>query len=168
MRPSNSVRALFPFEANIRTPREFYEHPQFNTWMELIKNQNETETGRVVRSLDNFLRVGDGEMDSQLTRLMEEFGIDGFKFDGGTYRPDMVGGGEWTCAAYRSFSDELFVRMAETSALFPMMQFSAFPWRHLSPEASEICHDMARLHEEFYPVIEDVPLEQLVRYRRLG
>ena len=335
----NAMNAYFPFEKDIHTPREFYEHPQFNTWMELIKNQNEkdiiryaeevvengytpgilmidggwqkkqgvwdfnpelisdpkgmvdrlhelgfivmiwvspfictegdhflsmyqpraTESGDEIRRDNHFVRVGNGdlcitkwwsgfsaihnfmlpddcaEMDAQLGRLMNEFGFDGFKFDGGSYLPnsfyngtdiyggytfaqlsqawvrygskykyheykdtwkmggyhtvqrlwdkrhnwknngldclipngiftgligcpficpDMVGGGEWTCAAYGTFQDELFVRMAQASALFPMMQFSAFPWRHLSPEASEICHNMARLHEKMFPVIE--------------
>ena len=39
----NAMNAYFPFEKDIHTPREFYEHPQFNTWMELIKNQNEKD-----------------------------------------------------------------------------------------------------------------------------
>ena len=186
----------------------------------------------------NFMLPDDcAEMDRQLNRLIDEFGIDGFKFDGGSYRPssfanansiyggytraqlskawvkygskfkfhefkdtwdmggyhtvqrlwdkrhawerngldclipngiftgligspficpDMVGGGEWTCAAFGTFDDELFARMAETAALFPMMQFSALPWRHLGEEATKICHDMAKLHEEMFPEIEKI------------
>ena len=61
--------------------------------------------------------------------------------------PDMVGGGSWTDFAYGKIDEELFVRMAECSALFPMMQFSAAPWRVLSPENAKICLDMAKLHE---------------------
>ena len=38
-----AMKAHFPFESGIHTPREFYHHPQFNTWMELIKNQNEQD-----------------------------------------------------------------------------------------------------------------------------
>ena len=61
--------------------------------------------------------------------------------------PDMVGGGSWTDFAYGKIDEELFVRMAECSALFPMMQFSCAPWRVLSPENAKICSDMAKLHE---------------------
>ena len=43
--------------------------------------------------------------------------------------PDMVGGGEWLDRALGVPADEeLFVRMAQCSALFPMMQFSWAPW----------------------------------------
>ena len=46
--------------------------------------------------------------------------------------------------------------MAQCSALFPMMQFSSLPWRHLSKEAQDICLQMAKLHEEMYPEIEKI------------
>ncbi len=334
----NAMRAHFPFEENIHTPREYYEHPMFNTWMELIKNQNERdivayaeevvangckpglliidggwqkcqgvwefnpemwkdpkgtfarlhELGFTVmiwaspficsegdhflslstaRSSENFYGVrqynhllrnekgevtiqkwwsGFGaihnfclpddcaEMDEQLHKLME-LGVDGFKFDGGAYRPDsflngktfyggykhselneawvdfgrkyrfhefkdtwkaggkqvmqrlfdkshswdrnginclipnmifagligspficpdMVGGGEWTAFVYGKHNEELFARMAETSALCPMMQFSSLPWRHLSEKTTAICKNMAELHERMYPEID--------------
>ncbi|MBF0196492.1 MAG: glycoside hydrolase [Planctomycetes bacterium] len=64
--------------------------------------------------------------------------------------PDMIGGGE-----YRSFlradtiDQELVVRSAQCSALMPMMQFSAAPWRVLSKENAEICRKMAQLHKDF-------------------
>ena len=70
----------------------------------------------------------------------------------GGYRficPDMIGGGE-----YRSFFDgaaldeELFVRYAQCSALMPMMQFSANPFRVLSGENAELCRKAAWLHED--------------------
>lgn len=70
----------------------------------------------------------------------------------GGYRficPDMIGGGE-----YRSFlngatiDEELFVRYAQCSALLPMMQFSADPFRLLSRKNAELCRAAARLHEE--------------------
>lgn len=60
--------------------------------------------------------------------------------------PDMVGGGSWTDFAYGKIDQELFVRSAECSALFPMMQFSGAPWRLLSKENAKICYDMAQLH----------------------
>ncbi|PYI53949.1 glycoside hydrolase family 31 protein [Paenibacillus flagellatus] len=63
--------------------------------------------------------------------------------------PDMIGGG-----SYLDFTDEarldpeLFVRYAQCSALFPMMQFSAAPWRVLSGEYAACCIEAARLHAE--------------------
>jgi alpha-glucosidase (family GH31 glycosyl hydrolase) len=46
--------------------------------------------------------------------------------------PDMIGGGELGSFDHGSPHDqELFVRFAQCSALFPMMQFSLAPWRVL-------------------------------------
>ena len=61
--------------------------------------------------------------------------------------PDMVGGGSIGTAGV--VDEELFVRYAAASALMPMIQFSALPWRWLSPENNEICKKFALLHEEF-------------------
>lgn len=70
----------------------------------------------------------------------------------GGYRficPDMIGGGE-----YRSFLDgavldeKLFVRYVQCSALMPMMQFSANPFRVLNSENAEFCRKAAWLHED--------------------
>ncbi len=185
----------------------------------------------------NFCLQDDREfMTAQLEKLMGEYGIDGFKFDGGTYKPntvingdadfyggytadelnaawikfgsaykfhefkdtfnagglpviqrlfdknhswkgngidcllsggmfvgligspficpDMVGGGEWTAFLSGNYDEELFVRMAQASALFPMMQFSSLPWRHLSKESAKLCLDAAKLHESFAEKIE--------------
>lgn len=336
-----AMKAHFPFAEGTHTPREFYEHPQFNTWMELIKNQNQKDIlkyaheivehgytpgilmidggwqkaqgvwefnhdlipdpkamvdelhslGFIVliwvspficpegdpflelcaerssenvagkKKLDSLLRNKDGDvsiqhwwsgfgaihnftlpadrahMGDQLDALMEKYGFDGFKFDGGAYNPstfingtefyggvslaelniawinfastyrfhevkdtwkqggkaviqrlvdknhawkgngldcliphgcfagligspficpDMVGGGEWTAFVYGKHDEELFLRMAECSALFPMVQFSSLPWRHLSEKAQEVCLDMAHLHERMYPEIEKI------------
>ena len=66
--------------------------------------------------------------------------------------PDMVGGGSWinfTEENLHKLDHELFVRMAQCSALFPMMQFSCAPWRVLSKEYAGYCLDMAKLHEKF-------------------
>jgi len=62
--------------------------------------------------------------------------------------PDMIGGGEWTFNYMPGFhvDEELFVRMAQCSALFPMMQFSWAPWRVLSEENQALCVKAARLH----------------------
>ncbi|HMQ30233.1 MAG TPA: glycoside hydrolase family 31 protein [Chloroflexaceae bacterium] len=69
--------------------------------------------------------------------------------------PDMIGGGE-----YKSFTDpafaldqELVVRYAQCAALFPMMQFSAAPWRILDAEHLACCLQAARLHTELGPAI---------------
>lgn len=64
--------------------------------------------------------------------------------------PDMVGGGEWL---YRDFyydrlDEELFVRMAQASALFPMMQFSWAPWEALRPENAALVLETAKLHRK--------------------
>ena len=65
--------------------------------------------------------------------------------------PDMIGGGEWSYNLIPGFKcdEELFVRMAECSSLFPMMQFSWAPWRLLSEENQSRCLNAARLHREF-------------------
>ena len=65
--------------------------------------------------------------------------------------PDMVGGGEWTNKYKPGFTcdEELFIRMAQLSALFPMIQFSMAPWRWLSEENAKLCLDAARLHCAF-------------------
>ncbi len=75
--------------------------------------------------------------------------------------PDMIGGGEWSFNYIPGFSfdEELFVRMAQVSVFFPMMQFSWAPWRLLSPEALAIVRDCSLLHaglaEEMWPLIRD-------------
>lgn len=172
-------------------------------------------------------------LDSKLRRLMDEYGVDGFKFDGGnismynpdnvingsqtqytadelniawnefgaryeyheykdTYKgggkpviqrlqdrhhswnnhgltsilpaallqglighpficPDMVGGGEWSFNYLPGFrcDQELFVRMAQCSALFPMIQYSWAPWRMLDEKHANLCVEAARLHKRF-------------------
>lgn len=62
--------------------------------------------------------------------------------------PDMIGGGEYVnfTANADNLDAELFVRYAQCSALFPMMQFSAAPWRVLDAEHSGYCVEAAQLH----------------------
>lgn len=62
--------------------------------------------------------------------------------------PDMIGGGEWSYNEKPDFKvdRELFIRMAQASALFPMMQFSWAPWRVLSADELKIVKDAAELH----------------------
>lgn len=69
--------------------------------------------------------------------------------------PDMVGGGEWRNRYTPGFEtdQELFVRMAQCSALFPMMQFSWAPWEALSEENLKICLEAGKLHSRMGPEI---------------
>lgn len=62
--------------------------------------------------------------------------------------PDMIGGGEYlNFGANRDRLDaELFVRHAQLSALMPMMQFSAAPWRVLDRRHDALCRAAAELH----------------------
>lgn len=63
--------------------------------------------------------------------------------------PDMIGGGEYTSFppyGRDTFDAELFVRSAQCSALMPMMQFSAAPWRMLEDDLLRYCVEAAQLH----------------------
>ena len=63
--------------------------------------------------------------------------------------PDMIGGGSWSMFLDGTdFDEELFVRMCQVSALFPMMQFSIAPWNYLNTKNQKICLDMAKLHKQ--------------------
>jgi alpha-glucosidase (family GH31 glycosyl hydrolase) len=49
--------------------------------------------------------------------------------------PDMIGGGDLkSFTGGRPLDQDLFVRFAQCSALFPMMQFSLAPWRVLDDQ----------------------------------
>jgi alpha-glucosidase (family GH31 glycosyl hydrolase) len=69
----------------------------------------------------------------------------------------MIGGGQvgdvlnedFTVRKHVELDQELFVRYAQCSALFPMMQFSAAPWRVLDKEHLELNVEAARLHAEY-------------------
>ena len=65
--------------------------------------------------------------------------------------PDMIGGGEYQSMGEHSdrLDQELIVRSAQASALLPMMQFSAAPWRILDEEHYAICRSAAALHTQF-------------------
>lgn len=72
--------------------------------------------------------------------------------------PDMIGGGEILSFNAYDFSldPELFVRFAQCSALFPMMQFSTAPWRALDKTHWELCREAARLHVQVADEIEQL------------
>ncbi|WP_105616048.1 glycoside hydrolase family 31 protein [Vallitalea okinawensis] len=65
--------------------------------------------------------------------------------------PDMIGGGEYLnfLDSAMDLDEELVVRYAQCSALFPMMQFSAAPWRVLSHENFLLCKNAAELHVKY-------------------
>ena len=65
----------------------------------------------------------------------------------------MVGGGLDHTFLDREIDEKLFVRSAAMQSLLPMMQFSAAPWRHLSPEGVILCRAFADLHIAFGPYI---------------
>jgi alpha-glucosidase (family GH31 glycosyl hydrolase) len=69
--------------------------------------------------------------------------------------PDLIGGGDYLCFNDPSFKldEELFVRFCQCSALMPMMQFSAAPWRVLTPRSNAICKAAVDLHSKFAPLI---------------
>lgn len=67
--------------------------------------------------------------------------------------PDMIGSGEYRSFNSAEFDSELFVRWAQASALFPMMQFSAAPWELLSEEHLQHCVDAGELHARLGPEI---------------
>lgn len=64
--------------------------------------------------------------------------------------PDMIGGGDAIeLKNLTSIDQELFVRFAQCSALFPMMQFSMAPWRVLDNDHLDIVKKTAELHVSF-------------------
>lgn len=69
--------------------------------------------------------------------------------------PDMIGGGEYSnfLENANNLDEELFVRYAQTSALMPMMQFSAAPWRVLNNKSFECCKKSANLHFNYSETI---------------
>lgn len=70
--------------------------------------------------------------------------------------PDMIGGGIFSLFQEKGLSfldEEMVVRSAQASALLPMMQFSAAPWRVLSQDNARLCLEAALLHQRFAPYI---------------
>lgn len=71
--------------------------------------------------------------------------------------PDMIGGGEYqSFLRAESIDQELFVRSAQCSALMPMMQFSAAPWRVLDGAHAALCKAAADLHMQHAGEILDL------------
>jgi alpha-glucosidase (family GH31 glycosyl hydrolase) len=72
--------------------------------------------------------------------------------------PDMIGGGDYMYFHRPDFTvdEELFVRWAQTSALFPMMQFSCAPWRVLSKAGLDLCRATVELRSRFRATMAEV------------
>jgi len=61
----------------------------------------------------------------------------------------MIGGGSWVHRALgKPIDEELFVRMAQCAAFFPMMQFSWAPWETVGHENLDRIRNAERLHLE--------------------
>lgn len=211
---------------------------------EALLRDPETDNPAIIRwwngfsAIFNFNQQKDREFfTAQLDKLIEEYGVDGFKFDGGSYTmyknavngtkyleqysaeslnhawlelgakyefhefkdtwkfggrhtiqrlfdkdpvwdelgikaliphstfvsllghpficPDMIGGGEYSKFLAPGFEmdQELFVRMAQCSALMPMMQYSLSPWKVLDDDFQAIAKDAAKIHSDFSEII---------------
>ena len=83
-------------------------------------------------------------------------GLSGYPFTA----PDMIGGGEFSSFLDGATIDqELVVRWAQASALMPMMQFSAAPWRVLDSTRLVPVHDAVRVRAHFTPYITSLAHE---------
>lgn len=79
--------------------------------------------------------------------------------------PDMVGGGSWKCFLPGKVIDgELFVRWAQLSAFFPMMQYSKAPWDALSKEDCALVIKAGELHKS----LTDEIIEMVSRAEETG
>lgn len=77
--------------------------------------------------------------------------------------PDMIGGGEYlSFRDLQVFDEELVVRWAQIAALMPVMQFSAAPWRVLSPENFARVMDAVAMRKRYQSHI-DRALDECVR-----
>lgn len=79
--------------------------------------------------------------------------------------PDMVGGGSWVdFNPGKPIDGELFVRWAQCSAMFPMMQYSKAPWDCLSPEHCNLVIEAGKLHSKMNEEI----IEMVTRSEQSG
>ena len=95
-------------------------------------------------------------------------GIQGYSYT----CPDMIGGGSFTdfLPGAPTLDRELFVRSAQCSALLPMMQYSAAPWRVLDRASADICIEAGKLHlryaAEIFRLVKEASVtgEPVIRY----
>ena len=78
--------------------------------------------------------------------------------------PDMVGGGSFGdfLPGAKAFDPELFVRYCAASALLPMIQFSAAPWRVLGEDDYASVKALMKQREEYLPEILELVKESSV------
>lgn len=77
--------------------------------------------------------------------------------------PDMIGGGEFTSFIGREQLDQdLVVRSAQCSALMPMMQFSAAPWRVLDAPHLDAVKKVVALRTRMTPYIMQLAKEAAI------
>ncbi len=78
--------------------------------------------------------------------------------------PDMVGGGYYAdfLPGAAGFDPELFLRYTAASALLPMIQFSAAPWRVLCTEDYACVKALMAQREEYLPEIMDLVRQSAV------
>lgn len=115
---------------------------------------NEYRTGFKAGGLPLVLRLHDvGHTWEELRTILPKMTLAGLCGQPYVFA-DMIGGG-LASSFYpgKSFSHKLFIRSCQLQALTPMMQFSAAPWRVLTPEECEICRIFAQLHVQFAPYI---------------
>lgn len=71
--------------------------------------------------------------------------------------PDMIGGGSWIHRDLnRPIDEELFVRMAQCAAFFPMMQFSWAPWEAVCEENVNRIREAHNLHIQYAPKMQQL------------
>lgn len=74
--------------------------------------------------------------------------------------PDMVGGGDWVdFKPGKPIDSELFVRWAQASAFFPMMQYSKAPWDLENKEHTRLVLEAGRLHKSLTDEIIEMVTE---------
>jgi len=86
--------------------------------------------------------------------------------------PDMIGGGSFTdfLPGAPTLDAQQFVRSAQCSAMLPMMQYSAAPWRVLEREYADMCIAAGEIHlkfaDEIFALVKDssVSGEPVIRY----
>ncbi len=141
-KPSKDFTAL---ERNIAW-NEFGRQYKFHEYKDTFKGGGK----RVVQRIRDRCHSWDNEGLNTLVPGGLARGILGHPF----MCPDMIGGGEWLDRENGVPVDqELFVRMAQCSALFPMMQFSWAPWEVVDKEHLVFIKQAHDLHIKFSDAI---------------
>lgn len=114
----------------------------FNEYRMNYKNQGEALVNRLQ---DKSFEWGEDGLSELIPSSLTQ-GLLGYYYS----CPDMIGGGQFlSFLAKDELDQELIVRSAQCSALMPMMQFSAAPWRVLDKEHFELCKEAADIHVKY-------------------